>query len=210
MISKRRRRDWLVVRRRRMMRKSARRFGLVSPCWSVVRSSGGYGVDTSTKVVFESSRAAAGDDDHRSRSRGSLVPRRIMVLVLMLTDPSLRHVLDGRAGRARRCHRRRNCQVDHRGIAAVTLLLTCRRSRGRPAAAPSSGELRRVCCVGRSWRMRSGVSRDAAFKLPSLVGRTRWRVEGCGVGLLRSRSGRGAGSARKRARRRVSAARPWS
>jgi hypothetical protein len=71
---------------------------------------------------------------------GSLVPRRIMVLVLMLTDPSLRHVLDGRAGRARRCHRRRNCQVDHRGIAAVTLLLTCRRSRGGPAAAPSSGE----------------------------------------------------------------------
>jgi hypothetical protein len=42
----------------------------VSPYWSVVRSNGGYGVDTSTKVVVESSRAAAGDDDHRSRSRG--------------------------------------------------------------------------------------------------------------------------------------------
>jgi len=38
--------------------------------WSVVTSSGGYGVDTSTKVVVESSRAAAGDDDHRSRPRG--------------------------------------------------------------------------------------------------------------------------------------------
>jgi hypothetical protein len=53
MISKRRRRDWLVVRRRRMTRESVRSFGLVSPYWSVVRSNGGYGVDTSTKVVFE-------------------------------------------------------------------------------------------------------------------------------------------------------------
>jgi hypothetical protein len=38
--------------------------------WSVVPRRGGYGVDTSPKVVVESSRAAAGDDDHRSRSRG--------------------------------------------------------------------------------------------------------------------------------------------
>jgi hypothetical protein len=70
MICKRPRRDWLVVRRRRMTRESARSFGLALLYWSVVRSSGGYGVDTSTKVVVESSRAAAGDDDHPSRSRG--------------------------------------------------------------------------------------------------------------------------------------------
>ena len=43
-----------------MTRESARSFGLVSPYWSVVRSNGGYGVDTS-KAVFESLRGAAGD-----------------------------------------------------------------------------------------------------------------------------------------------------
>ncbi len=42
----------------------------MSPYWSVVRSNGGYDVDTSTKVVLESSRGAAGDDDHGPTSRG--------------------------------------------------------------------------------------------------------------------------------------------